>query len=200
MVLLCSWYGLGYGLDMFRYGFGMFWMWFWYGVDMVWERSAFFRVPDGLASRKETETAPRQVFGRSTILIRLWYDFDTILIRFWYGFDTILIRLWYDFDMVLIRFWIWFRWVGFKSKFWPTSRVITETISKSYLKPYQHHNCKTTPETIHTNKSYLKRIKIIKEIFWKTFILETSDVIRIATIPVGVNHQVEWCWICRSYL
>ena len=83
--------------------------------------------------------------------------------------------------MVLIRFWIWFRWAGFKSQVWPTSRIGTETISKSYLKPYQHHNCKTTPETIHNNKSYPKRIKIIKKIFWKTFILETSDVIDIHT-------------------
>ena len=159
-----------------------------------------WRVGFKKGNRNSPQTGFWSVDDFDTPLIRFWYDFDTILIRFWYGFDTILIRLWYDFDMVLIRFWIWFRWVGFKSKFWPTSRVITETISKSYLKPYQHHNCKTTPETIHTNKSYLKRIKIIKEIFWKTFILETSDVIRIATIPVGVNHQVEWCWICRSYL
>ena len=189
------WFGL-----WFRYGFGMFWMWFWYGFDMVWERSAFFRVPDGLASRKETETALGQPFGRFLdgfvvliwFLIRFWYDFDMMLIQFWYAsselvsekgtetaqgqvfgrffrrflwvwydFNTILTRFWYDFDMVLIRFWIWFRWVGFKSQVWLTSRITTETISKSYLKPYQHHNYKTAPETIHNNKSYLKRIKIL---------------------------------------
>jgi hypothetical protein len=40
------------------FGYGL------YGFDMVWERSAFFRVPDGLASRKETETALGQPFGR----------------------------------------------------------------------------------------------------------------------------------------
>ena len=177
------WFGL-----WFRYGFGMFWMWFWYGFDMVWERSAFFRVPDGLASRKETETALGQPFGRfldgfcgfdmvfDTILIRFWYDVDTVLICFQWvgfrkrhrnspgtgfcGFDMILIRFWHDFDTILI----WFRWVGFKSQVWPTSRITTETISKSYLKPYQHHNY---PETIHNNKSYLKRIKTLKNIILK---------------------------------
>ena len=80
MVLLCFWYGLGYGLDM------------------VWERSAFFRVPDGLASRKDTETAPGQPFGRFLeVFCSCWYDFDTILIRFWHDFDTIPIWCWYDF-------------------------------------------------------------------------------------------------------
>ena len=77
----------------------MFWMWFWYGFDMVWERTAFFRVPDGLASRKDTETAPGQPFGRFLQgSCGFSYDFDTILIRFWYDFDTILIWFWYDFD------------------------------------------------------------------------------------------------------
>ena len=85
---------LGYGI-LFRYGFRMFWMWFLYGFDKVWERSAFFRVPDGLASRKETETVPGQPFGRcldcfcgfEMILIQFWYDFDMVLIQFGYGSD-----------------------------------------------------------------------------------------------------------------
>ena len=75
---------------------------------MVWERSVFFRVPDGLASRKETETAPGQPFGR---FLAGFCGFD-ILIWLWYDFDTLLIRLWYDFDTVLI----WFQWVGFRKR------------------------------------------------------------------------------------
>ena len=131
---------------------------------MLWvvgERSAFFRVSDGLASRKGNRNS------RGTAFLVDFSKVFVVLIWFCYGSDMVLIRFWYNFDMVLIRFWIWFRWVGFKSQFWPTSRIITETISKSYLKPYQHHNCKTTPETIHTNKSYLKRIKIIKIVILK---------------------------------
>ena len=40
---------------------------------------------------------------------------------------------------------------------------MTKTISKSYRKPYQNHNCKTRPETNQNNKSYLNHIKNIKE-------------------------------------
>ena len=118
------WFGL-----WFRYGFGMFWMWFWYGFDMVWERSAFFRVPDGLASRKETETALGQPFGRFLdgfvvliwFLIRFWYDFDMMLIQFWYASSELVSEKGTEtaqgqvfgrffegfcgFDMILIRFW-----------------------------------------------------------------------------------------------
>jgi hypothetical protein len=53
---------------------------------MVWERSAFFRVPDGLVSKKGTETAPGQAFGR--------------FLEGFCGFDMFS----NDFDMVLIRF------------------------------------------------------------------------------------------------
>ena len=100
----------------------------------------------------------------------------------------VLIRFWYNFDMVLIRFWIWFRWVGFKSQFWPTSRIITETISRSYLIPYQHHAVTAKPRqkqfiTTHHNTSYLKRInqihKIYIHIYWKPFILEISDAVNL---------------------
>ena len=47
--------------------------------DMVWERSAFCRVPDGLASRKETETAPGQPFGR---FLEGFGGFDMMLLWF----------------------------------------------------------------------------------------------------------------------
>ena len=125
MVLLCSWYGLGYGLDMFRYGFGMFWMWFWYGVDMVWERSAFFRVPDGLASRKETETAPGQPFGRFLgFFLWFWYDSDMILIRFWYAFDTIL-------DMVPMGWLQITILTHIKNHNWNHIKIISKTVSTS---------------------------------------------------------------------
>ena len=205
-MVLCFWYGLGYGLDMvldvidtvliwfqwvgfkketetpqgqvsgrFFEGFCGFMFWygvdtiltrfwhdfdtiltrFWYGFDTILIR--FWYGSSVLASKKETETTQGQVFGQ------FFEGFFAVLIWFWHGFDAILIRFWYAFDTILICFWIWFRWVGFKSQFWPTSRIITETISDSYLKPYRHHNCKTTPGTIQNNKSYLKRIKIIKK-------------------------------------
>ena len=66
MVYLWLDYGLDMALDVI-----------WYGSDMVWERSAFSRVPDGLASRKETETAPGQAFGR---FLEVFCGFDMILI------------------------------------------------------------------------------------------------------------------------
>ena len=77
MVLLC----LGYGLDMVLECFGCYFdmVLIWYGFDMVWERSAFFRVPDGVASRKETETAPGQPFGR---FLEGFGGFDMILLWF----------------------------------------------------------------------------------------------------------------------
>jgi hypothetical protein len=132
------------------YGFDMILIWLWYDFD--------------------------------TLLIRFWYDFDTVLIwfqwvgirkrnrnspgtGFWsffegfWGFDMILIRFWYAFDATLIRFWFVFDtildmvpmdWLQIACL--TQSRIRTETISKSYLKPYQHHNSKTTPETIHNNK------------------------------------------------
>ena len=68
MVYLWLDYGLDMALDVI-----------WYGSDMVWERSAFFRVPDGLASRKETETAPGQAFGR---FLAGFCGFDMILVWF----------------------------------------------------------------------------------------------------------------------
>ena len=46
---------------------------------MFWERSAFFRVPDGLVSKKGTETAPGQAFGRffegvrGFDMIKMWF-------------------------------------------------------------------------------------------------------------------------------
>ena len=220
MVLLCFWYGLGYGLHMvldvidtvsiwfqwvgfkkrnrnnpgtgfwsifrrFLWFYVLIWFWydfdtiltrFWYDFDAIFIR--FWHDFDTILIRfwysfdmvtvcrlqKKNQKQPRDRFLVNlsrfffAVLIWFWHGFDAILIRFWYAFDTILIWFW-----VLIWFWIWFRWVGFKSQFWPTSRIITETISESYLNPYQHHNCKTTPGTIHNNKSYLKRIKIIKK-------------------------------------
>ena len=172
LVLIWFWY-FDTILIRFKYLFDTILIWFWYGVDMV---------PVSWLQKKK-QKQPRDRF-----LVDFSRVFFVVLIR--YDFDTILIRFWYDFDMVLIRFWIWFRWVGFKSQVWPTSRIITETISKSYLKPYQHHNCKTTPETIHNSKSYLKRIKIIKTFILKYFILEISDVINLAAvnIPRGLAY------------
>ena len=104
MVLLCL-YGLGCGLDM------VLDIWFWYGFDMVWERSAFFRVPHGLASRKETETAPGQAFAR---FLEGFCGFNMILIRFWYGFDAILIWFWYN--LIWCLMWFWYGSGGLASK------------------------------------------------------------------------------------
>ena len=156
--------------DMFLVEFSMVFrvlVWFWYGFDTILIRFwyGFDMVPVSRLQKKK-QKQPRDRF-LVNLVEGFFCGFDMILTWFWCDFDTVLICFWYDFDMVLIRFciwfWIWFRWVGFKSQVWPTSRIITETISKSYLKPYQHHNCKTKPETIHNNKSYLKRIKIIKK-------------------------------------
>ena len=134
---------------IWRYEFDMLWIWgyfdmgfvtiliwFWYGFDMV--------PASWLQEKKQKQHGDRFLVDVSRIfmvldrflvdlskvfvvLIWFWYDFDTLLIRLWHGFDTILIWFWYDFGI----FWIWFRWVGFKSQVWPTSRIITETISKS---------------------------------------------------------------------
>ena len=57
---------------------------------MVWEQSAFFRVPDGLASRKETETAPGQAFGG-------FVENSVVSILFCSGVDTVL----NDFETIL---------------------------------------------------------------------------------------------------
>ena len=165
MVLLCFWYDLGYGVGIF----GMFWMWFWYGLDMVYMVLIWFGneapfsgfLTGWLQERKRKQPWDSLLVDFSRVFV--------LLIWFCCCFDMVLIRFWYGFDMVLIRFWIWFGWVGFKSQVWPASRIITETISKSYLKPYQHHKCKTMPETIHNNKSYLKRITIIKKNILKNF-------------------------------
>ena len=80
---------------MFLIWFGLWRLWFRNGFgcdfDMVWERDAFFSVPDGLASRNETETT------RGSLLV----DFSrvlVVLIWYCYGFDTILIQVPYDFD------------------------------------------------------------------------------------------------------
>ena len=107
VVLFCFWYGLGYGLDMILECFGRVFIltWFWYGLG---SEERLFRVPDGLASRKETRTAPGQPFGRfhegscgfHLILLWSWYGVDTVLVRFWYYFHTILIWFRYGFDMV----------------------------------------------------------------------------------------------------
>jgi hypothetical protein len=79
----------GYAFDMmllwFKHGLGLGYD---YGFGMVWKRNAFFRVPDGLASRKETETA-RVDFSRVFI----------VLIWFWYGFEAIVMWFWYNSDM-----------------------------------------------------------------------------------------------------
>jgi len=53
----------GYGLEMVLECFGC-------DFDMVWERGAFFSVPDGLASRNETETT------RGSLLV----DFSRVLV------------------------------------------------------------------------------------------------------------------------
>ena len=191
--------------DRFLVDFSSFFFWFWYDFDILirfWYAFDTILIRfwydfdtvliwfQWVGFRKRNRNSPGTGFWSIFQGFFLWFWFDLILIRFWYDFDTLLIRFWYDFDMVLIRFWIWFRWVGFKSQVWPTSRIITETISKSYLKPYQHHNCKTTPETIHNSKSYLKRIKIIKTFILKYFILEISDVINLAAvnIPRGLAY------------
>ena len=62
---LWSRYGFGYGFDMFGYGFDL-------GLG-----KPFFSVPDGLALRKETQTAPGQVLGR---FLAGLYGVDIILI------------------------------------------------------------------------------------------------------------------------
>jgi hypothetical protein len=65
------WFGL-----WLRYGFGHD---FDYGFGMVWERTAFYGVPDGLVLGKETETAPGQAFGR---FLAGFCGFDMILVWF----------------------------------------------------------------------------------------------------------------------
>ena len=89
----------GYDFDMVFLCFDMVWVmldmnliWFWY-YDMVWERSIFFRVPDGLPSRTQTETAPGQAFGD---FLRFFMVL-IFLIWFRHGFDTTLI--WFCFDL-----------------------------------------------------------------------------------------------------
>ena len=161
MVLLCFWYDMGYGVGIF----GMFWMWC--DFDMVWIWFIWFWY--GLGTKRLFQGSWRVGFkkGNGNSPGTAFWSISRGFLCFWYDFAVVLIRFWYGFDMVLIRFWIWFRWVGFKSQVWPASRIITETISKSYLKPYQHHKCKTMPETIHNNKSYLKRITIKKKYFEK---------------------------------
>ena len=158
MILIRFWHDFDTILMRFLYDFDTILTRFWYGFDtvLIWLQCVGFKK----RNRNSPGTGFWSIFRGFffAVLIWFWHGFDAILIRFWYVFDTILIWFW-----VLIWFWIWFRWVGFKSQFWPTSRIITETISESYLNPYQHHNCKTTPGTIHNNKSYLKRIKIIKK-------------------------------------
>ena len=135
MVLIWFWYGFDTILIRFWYALDTVLIWFWYGFDMVpvsWHQ-------------KKKQKQPRDrflvVFRR---FLGFWYDFDTILIRFWCDFDTILICIWYDFGYVPMD------WLQIACL--TQSRIRTETISKSYLKPYQHHNSKTTPETIHNNK------------------------------------------------
>ena len=60
-------------LRLLRCGFG-------HDFDMVWERSGFFRIPAGLAWKKETETAPGHVFG--PFLEGCYEDLDMIVISF----------------------------------------------------------------------------------------------------------------------
>ena len=160
------WFGL-----WFRYGFGMYWMWFWYGFDMVWERSAFFRVPDGLASRKETETALGQPFGRFLdgfcgfdmvfvfILIRFCYDVDTVLICFqWVGFRKRhrnspgtgfwwifrrFLWVWYDINTILIRF-----WYGFDTILDMVPMGWLQITSLTHIKNHNWNHIKIITETI----------------------------------------------------
>ena len=101
-MVLCFWYGLGYGLDMVLDVIDTVLIWFqWVGFKK--------------RNRNTPGTGFWPIFRRFLwfyVLIWCWYDFDTILTRFWYDFDTILIRFWYDFDTVLI----WFQRVGFKKR------------------------------------------------------------------------------------
>ena len=102
MVLLSFWYGFRYDLDMvlecFGYDFDMVLTRFWCDVDviLIW----FWYGSGGLASKKETETAPGQAFGRFLEgfcgFDMFSNDFDMVLIRFWCDFEAML--MWYDFD------------------------------------------------------------------------------------------------------
>ena len=97
------WYGFRYDLDMvlecFGYDFDMVLTRFWCDVDviLIW----FWYGSGGLASKKETETAPGTGFWSiSRGFLWFWYVFKW----FWYGFDTVLMRFWGDVDVI----WFWY--------------------------------------------------------------------------------------------
>ena len=143
LVLLCLWYGLGFGLDMVLECFGC-------EFNMVWERSAFFRVPDGLASRKETETVPGQPFGRC---LDCFCGFEMILIQFWYV------------DMILIIFFDTVPRNPTQLSPYKTSKTQPAITALTHIDPYQNHSWNRNHIKIMTAKQGHKQIITIKHVW-----------------------------------
>ena len=148
-------------------------IWFCYGLDMVlirlwynfytiliWFRYGFDMVPVSWLQKKETETTPGQVFSR---FFAGFCDFDMILIWFWKAdFDTILIRFWIGVNMVWDM--VPVGWLH-TLQFWISTHIKNHKLSRSYLKPYQHHKCKTTPGTITPTNHIWNLPKLLKTHF-----------------------------------
>ena len=167
------------------------------GFDMILIRFWYGSIE--LAAKKNRNNPATGFWSIFRAFLWLWYDFDIIVIRFWYDFDTVLIRFRYAVDMILIRFRSgfdrildmvplgWFQstiWTHIKNHNWHHIKIISKTVS-----PYQHHNCKTTPEKITTTNHIWNVSK--KRIFWKTFILETLVIIMLACGCAGVEKGGE---------
>ena len=149
MVLVCFWYGFGYGLDLANMVLNMILRWFDTVLIRFWYY--FLKVPVGWFEKRKQDKS------RGRLLV----DFSKVF-GFWYDFDMVLLRFWCDFEAMLIWFWYVFK---FCSQFWP--------ISKSFLKPCQNHDCITRPQTNHNNTSHLNRWKT------SILELEASDVITL---------------------
>ena len=125
----------------FWYDVDMMLIWFWYGFDMVWQRSTFFRVPDGSASkRKRKQPQDRRLVDSLRVFVVL-----ICLIWFWYSFDTVCC----DFEAVWIWFWhdsemlpIYFQKKQTKPyKTWKETEITLLTHIKNHnFDPYQNHN------------------------------------------------------------
>lgn len=158
--MIWIWSGLWFG-----YSFG-------YDFDMVWERSGFFRVPDGLAWKKETETATGQAFGR-------FREGFYCLIRFRYGFDKILRRFCCGSDLTLICVQNMFK----KSNNTFQNNITFDPQQNYDLDRYRNQGWNhikvitAKPQRNHNTKSYLNHINIIEQICWTISILEASEVI-----------------------
>ena len=118
-----------FGLMMSPYGFVMcliwFRWWFRYGLNLVWERSAFSGFAVSWLQTRRENSPGTGFWSISRGFLWFWYDliwFDMMLIWFWYSFDAILSK----FDVILICFWYVFK--------------ILSSYFQSTFDPHQNHN------------------------------------------------------------